>query len=196
MNEDLGVQVLQDVLRSFRQVKSLAERAIEQVAERQLVATLDAESNSMAVLMKHLGGNMRSRWSDFLTSDGEKPDRRRDTEFEQGPETTKASVTAIWEDGWRSAFDGIAALHPDDLQRRVRIRGEIHTVVQALHRQLTHTAYHVGQIVLLAKHLRSDEWRSLTIPRGKSQEFNDAMQRNAAAHGERPDSRIIPGPDS
>ena len=195
MNDDLGVHVLQDVLRSLEQLKSLAERAVAQVDERRLADTLDAESNSIAVLMKHLGGNMRSRWTDFLTSDGEKPDRRRDTEFEQGPETTKASVTAIWEDGWRAAFDGVAALQPGDLQRRVRIRGEIHTVVQALHRQMTHTAYHVGQIVLLAKHLRSDEWRTLSIPRGQSEEFNEAMQRQAA-RGQRPDQRIIPAPDS
>lgn len=181
MDNDLGSQLLQDAEHNFRQLKKLADGAIAQIDDDQFLARIDPESNSIALLMKHLGGNMRSRWTDFLTSDGEKPDRHRDAEFEQGPDATLALVTSLWEEGWMCAFTAMAALVPADLLQRVRIRGESHTVVQALNRQLTHTAYHVGQIVLLAKHLRSADWRSLSIPRGQSQEFNEAMRRKAAA---------------
>lgn len=185
MNEDLGAHILQDTLRNLQQLKSLADRAIAQIDEGQRTTKLDAESNSIAILMKHLGGNMRSRWTDFLTTDGEKPDRHRDAEFEHAPGSSDAQALAIWEEGWRCAFDGVTALQAEDLLRQVRIRGEAHTVVQAIHRQMTHTAYHVGQIVMLAKHVGSDRWRTLSIPRGQSDAFNDTMRQQTTGGRDR-----------
>lgn len=187
MNDELGAHMLQDALRSLQQLKSLADRAVAQIEESQRTAQLDSGSNSVTMLMKHLGGNMRSRWTDFLTADGEKPDRRRDSEFEHAPGSSDAQVLAMWEEGWQCAFAGVAALRPEDLLRQVRIRGEVHTVVQALHRQLTHTAYHVGQMVMLAKHLGSDRWRTLSIPRGQSEAFNDITRQRAKGSGDRSD---------
>lgn len=185
MNEELGTHMLQEALRNFQQLKSLADRAIAQIDEAQRTTKLDDESNSIAILMKHLGGNMRSRWTDFLTADGEKPDRHRDAEFEHAPGSSDAPALAIWEEGWRCAFTGVTALQAGDLMREVRIRGEAHTVVQALHRQLTHTAYHVGQIVMLAKHLGWDRWRTLSIPRGQSDAFNDTMRQRTTGARDR-----------
>ena len=130
---------------------------------------LDPEANSIAVLMKHIAGNMRSRWTDFLTTDGEKPDRDRDREFEA--EETRAATLARWNDGWDCTFRGLSALSPADLDRTVSIRGEAHSVVQAINRQLTHYAAHVGQIVLLAKHYAGVKWQTLSIPKGKSKEY-------------------------
>jgi len=139
--------------------------------------TLDPESNSIAILVKHLAGNMRSRFTDFLTSDGEKPGRHRDQEFEMQAIPTRAELMRWWEEGWAHVFSTIEGLTPEDLMRTVTIRGKPHTVLQALNRQLAHYAYHVGQIVFLTKHLRSNEWESLSIPPGKSEEYN----RKAAA---------------
>ena len=133
--------------------------------------TLDPESNSIAILVKHLAGNMRSRFTDLLTSDGEKPDRFRDREFEVTGATTRAEVMQRWEEGWTCVFTAIETLKPEDVMRTVTIRGEPHTVLQAINRQIAHYAAHIGQIVFLAKHLRSSEWKTLTIPRGKSEEF-------------------------
>lgn len=160
-----------DALKSFRNYKTLAERAIEQVSDDEFFATIDEEANSIALIVKHIAGNLRSRWSDFLTTDGEKPDRDRDTEFEIIGDT-RASLMKYWEDGWRILFDAIESLTPEDFSRTVTIRGESHTIVEAINRQLTHYSYHVGQIVLLAKHFRSSEWKTLSVAKNKSAEFN------------------------
>jgi hypothetical protein len=173
---------LTDSLAVFRYYKSLAERAMAQVTDEQLVTVLDSEMNSIAVIVKHMAGNMRSRWTDFLTTDGEKPDRQRDTEFTDPP-TTREALLAAWEAGWQCVFSALEPLREPDLQRTVMIRGEAHSVMQAINRQVAHYAYHCGQIALLAKHFQSDQWQSLTIPRRGSAEFNrrvdagDASQR-------------------
>lgn len=162
---------LEDALAVFRQSKRLAEGAIAQVSDAQLYATLDEEMNSIAVIMKHMAGNMRSRWTDFLTSDGEKPDRNRETEFE-APPPTRAELMAMWENGWSLVFQTLEPLREDQLATVVTIRGERHAVMQAINRQVAHYSYHVGQIVFLAKHWAGPAWRSLSIPRGKSVQFN------------------------
>ena len=166
---------LEDARREFRSLRRLADRALEQVSDSDFFATLDAESNSLAVLVKHLGGNLRSRWTDFLASDGEKPDRRRDTEFELDAADTRANLRARWEAGWQALFDTLESLTPADLERVVTIRGEPHTVIKALHRGLAHAGVHIGQIVMLAKHWNGPEWKTLSVPRGKSEEFNRRM---------------------
>jgi hypothetical protein len=160
-----------DSLTIFRQYKSLAERAIAQVTDDQLTQPLDAESNSIAVIVKHMAGNMRSRWTDFLTADGEKPSRNRDSEFE-APPCTRVALMETWECGWECAFTALEALTDSDLTRTVYIRSEPHSVMQAINRQIAHYACHVGQIIFLAKHFRSSQWKSLSIPRGKSADFN------------------------
>ena len=157
-----------DVLSSFRAYKKLAEKAIAQLNDEEFFVTLDEEGNSVAVIMKHMAGNMLSRWTDFLTSDGEKPNRNRDMEFVIEPQTTKDAVIDYWERGWRSVFDALEPLRPEDFEKKVKIRGEEHTIVQAINRQMTHYAAHVGQIVLLAKHYAGSQWQTLSIPRGKS----------------------------
>lgn len=162
---------LQDSLALFRYYKTLAERAMAQVNDEQLFLTLDDEANSIAVVVKHMAGNMRSRWTDFLTTDGEKPDRARDTEFIDPP-ATRASLMQVWEDGWKRVFDALEPLSDADLGRTVQIRGEAHSVMQAINRQIAQYAHHVGQIVLLAKHFAHDRWKSLSIPRNRSAEFN------------------------
>jgi len=162
---------LKDSTDLLRYYKKLAERAIAQVPDAALTATLDPESNSIAIIVKHLTGNMQSRWSDFLTSDGEKPSRNRDAEFETPPQT-RAELLALWDASWKIVFDALAPLTDDDLGRTIRIRGERHSVLQAIHRQVAHYAYHVGQIVYIAKHCSSGQWKSLTIPRGKSADYN------------------------
>lgn len=160
---------LEEALASFRQCKKLTEGAIAQVTDEQLFATLDPEANSIAIVVKHMAGNMRSRWTDFLTSDGEKPNRHRDTEFE-APPSTRAELMALWEAGWACVFGALEPLTDADLGRTVTIRGEAHSVMQAINRQVAHYASHAGQIVLLAKHYQHANWRSLSIPRGKSEE--------------------------
>jgi Protein of unknown function (DUF1572) len=174
---DLGSHYLDEVRRQFRGYKRLGEGAMSQLADEELFVTIDQESNSVAILVKHLAGNMRSRFTDFLISDGEKPNRNRDQEFEITPNTTRAEVLCWWEDGWQLVFSTIAALKPEDLLRTVTIRSEPHTVLQAINRQLAHYSAHVAQIIFLAKHLRSSEWKTLSIPRGKSQDFNATAQR-------------------
>src|SRR2546428_7710562 len=177
MNEQsLGQHYLEDALYTFRYYKKLAERAFAQISDEDFFRTIDDESNSIAVNMKHLAGNMLSRWTDFLTTDGEKPERNRDIEFVILPGTTKNDMLAYWEQGWKRVFDAVEPLKPEDLMRTVRIRGQDHTVVQAINRQLAHYAYHVGQIVYLAKHFRSREWQSLSVPKNKSAEFNARLQ--------------------
>ena len=156
----------------FRMYKDLGDKAMAQLADdAEFFRTLDPESNSVAIIVKHLRGNMRSRWTDFLTSDGEKPDRQRDEEFVMRERLGRADVMRWWEEGWSAVFAALDALTEDDLGRTVTIRGEPHTVVQAIQRQVAHYASHVGQIVFLAKHLRSTDWKTLSIPRGRSEEF-------------------------
>jgi len=165
---------LKDSLDLFRYYKKLGERAIAQCPESDLFATLDAESNSIAIIVKHMAGNMRSRWSDFLTSDGEKPDRNRDTEFE-APPATQADLVAMWESGWKILFAALEPLAESDLGRTITIRTEPHSVMQAINRQMGHYSYHVGQIVFLAKHLAAratGNWTSLSVPRKQSGQFN------------------------
>jgi hypothetical protein len=162
---------LEDSLTLFRYYKKLAEGAMAQVTDEQLFALLDPEANSIAIVVKHMAGNMRSRWTDFLTSDGEKPDRHRDTEFEDPPATREA-LMQFWQAGWNCLFGALEPLSEADTGRRVTIRGEAHSVMQAVNRQVAHYSYHVGQIVLLAKHFQHAQWRSLSVPRGKSGEFN------------------------
>jgi hypothetical protein len=162
---------LEDSLWLFHQFKTTGERAMAQVSDEQLFATLDDEMNSIAIIMKHMAGNMRSRWTDFLTTDGEKPDRNRDSEFID-PAPTREGLMEVWEDGWRRVFSALEPLTDPDLGRTVTIRGEAHSVMQAIHRQIAHYANHLGQIVLLAKHFAHDHWQSLTIPRNRSAERN------------------------
>ena len=177
MNEPLAKHYLDDSLSSFRAYKKLAEKALDQLSEAEFFITLDEEANSIAVIMKHLAGNMLSRWTDFLTSDGEKPDRNRDMEFVIEPQTRKEDVLAYWEKGWSAVFDALEPLRAEELEKKVMIRGQEHTVVQAINRQLMHYSYHIGQIVFLAKHFRSSEWKSLSIPRNRSAEFNTYLEK-------------------
>lgn len=175
MGDGIGAAYLHDVRDSFRKLRNSAERAAGQVGDEAFFATLDPESNSIALLMKHMAGNLRSRFSDFLTSDGEKPDRDRDGEFEIRDGDTRADLEARWREAWAVLALALDEVTERDLLRSVRIRGESLTVIQALDRQLTHHAYHVGQIVFLAKHLAGGQWKTLTIPRGASNAFNERM---------------------
>jgi hypothetical protein len=181
MSNTLGQHFLDDALKVFRTYKTLGERAIAQTTDEDLFVTLDPEANSIALVVKHLWGNMRSRWTDFLTTDGEKPDRQRDTEFELHEAATRATVERWWQDGWQLVFAAVEPLTPADLERTVTIRGIPHTVMQAINRQLAHYAHHVGQIVFLAKHFRSTEWQSLSIPRGQSETFNQGLSAEQQA---------------
>jgi hypothetical protein len=171
---------LQDSLDLLRFYKTMAERAMAQVSDQELAAALDGEMNCIAIVVKHMAGNMRSRWTDFLTSDGEKPDRNRDTEFLDAPASREA-LMEIWEDGWRRVFSALEPLTDADLGRTVAIRGEAHSVTQAINRQIAHYAYHIGQIVMLAKHFRGAEWKSLSIPRNRSADFNRRVQAGQAS---------------
>ena len=160
-----------DAVTSFRNAKKLAERAIEQISDEEFFATIDEEANSIALIVKHIAGNLRSRWTDFLTTDGEKPDRNRDTEFELIGDTREA-LMKFWDDGWQILFNTLEPLRVEDFFKTITIRSEPHTVVEAINRQLTHYAYHIGQIVLLSKHFRSKEWKTLSVPKNRSAEFN------------------------
>ena len=162
---------LKDSLDVFRYYKTLGERAMSQCNDAMLFETLDAESNSIAIVVKHMAGNMRSRWTDFLTTDGEKPDRNRDSEFE-APATTRSELMEQWNAGWSHVFRALEPLTDADLTKTVYIRGEAHSVMQAINRQIAHYSYHIGQIVFLAKHFGCDNWKSLTVPRKQSAAFN------------------------
>lgn len=175
-DESLARHYQTDALQTFREYKELAEKAFEQIDGEEFFLTLDVEANSIAVIIKHLAGNMISRWTDFLTSDGEKPDRQRDMEFVITAGTTRDELLAYWERGWACVFNAIEPLRPEDFDRKVLIRGEEHSIIEAINRQLTHYAYHTGQIVFLAKHIRSAEWKSLSIPRNRSAEFNTYLE--------------------
>jgi uncharacterized protein DUF1572 len=178
MEESLATHYLEDSIASLRAYKKLADKAIAQLKDDEFFITLDEEANSVAVIMKHMAGNMFSRWTDFLTTDGEKPDRNRDMEFIIDPKTGKDEVVAYWEKGRQRVFGALEPLTAEDLGKKVLIRGEEHTVIQAINRQLMHYANHIGQIVFLAKHFRSSEWKSLSIPRNRSGEFNAALESN------------------
>jgi uncharacterized damage-inducible protein DinB len=174
MAHQLTTLYTKDAVDLFQYYKRLAERALEQCPDEGLFSPLDAESNSIAIIVKHMAGNMRSRWTDFLTTDGEKPDRNRDTEFEEAP-SSRAELIAIWERGWESLFEALEPLTDADLTRTVTIRTEPHSVMQAINRQIAHYSYHVGQIVFLSKHFAANatgSWASLTVPRNKSRDFN------------------------
>ncbi len=170
MAHKLTTSYLEDSIGLFHFYKQMAEGAIGQVTDEQLFATLDEEMNSIAIIVKHMSGNMRSRWTNFVTSDGEKPDRNRDTEFDD-PSATRAELMRMWNQGWEKLFEALTPLSDADLTRTITIRGEPHSVMQAINRQIAHYAYHVGQIVFLAKHFKASEWKSLSVPRNKSAEF-------------------------
>lgn len=159
---------IDDSLFQLRKLKAQADKAMAQIDDAQFFSTLDPDANSIALIVKHVAGNMRSRWTDFLTTDGEKPDRNRDTEFEREAGDTRASLMARWDAGWDLLFTTLISLQPSDIDRTVTIRGEPHTVLQAINRQVSHYSVHVGQIVLLAKHYAGPKWQTLSIPkRGK-----------------------------
>ncbi len=174
---EVSAHYLDEARRQMKGHKRMGEGAMAQLRDEDFFVTLDPESNSVATLVKHLAGNMRSRFTDFLTTDGEKPDRFRDQEFELTPATTRADVMKCWEEGWACVFAALDPLKPEDVMRIVTIRGEPHTVLQAVNRQIAHYAQHIGQIVLLAKHFRSSEWKTLSIPRGKSEEFKKLVPK-------------------
>jgi Protein of unknown function (DUF1572) len=171
-HEDLRHVYLRDTARTFRNYKALGERAMAQVSDDHLHTLVDPDANSIAIIVKHLAGNLRSRFTGFLTTDGEKPDRNRDGEFEMLAAASRAEMLQWWESGWAAALGAIDALGPDDLDRTVHIRSEAFAVVEALNRLVTHTAYHVGQIVYVAKAFRGSDWKSLSIPRGQSAAYN------------------------
>jgi Protein of unknown function (DUF1572) len=182
---------IDDTILQLRKLKDLADKAIAQIEGEQLFGVLDPEANSIAIIMKHVAGNMRSRWTEFLTSDGEKQTRDRDGEFMVGPDDTLGNILSDWEDGWNLVLGAVGSLTPEDLGKTVRIRGEAHTVVEAINRQVTHYAAHVGQIVLLAKHYAGPRWRSLSIPKGKSKEF-DVAKSGGAYNLDRPEKKSSP----
>lgn len=179
MDDSLGAQYVADALARFQESKRLAEKAMAQVDDEAFFAVLDPEANSIALLVKHMAGDMRSRWTDFLTSDGEKPDRHRDTEFEATDADTREALMRRWAEGWALVFAAVEPLTEADLLATVTIRSEPHTVLRAINRQLTHYAYHAGQIVFLAKHFASADWQTLSVARGKTVEFNRKMMRSS-----------------
>ena len=180
MPHQFSTSYLKDSTDLFHYYKKLGDRGMAQCPDEGLFESLDAESNSLAIIVKHMAGNMRSRWTDFLASDGEKPDRNRDTEFEAPPKT-RAELLELWELGWKHVFDALAPLGDADLIRTITIRTEPHSVMQAINRQVAHYSYHVGQIVYLARHFAGDKWQSVTVPKNKSAEFNRRMASGAPA---------------
>lgn len=162
---------LADVVRMFKSYKALGDAALRNTLDANLHTELDSNSNSIAIIVKHVGGNLRSRYREFLTTDGEKPDRDRDREFEMPERVGRDEILRWWDDGWTTALTAIEALTAADLSRTVTIRGEAFKVIEALNRSVTHTAYHVGQMVYLARHFAGPSWQSLSIPRGESAKF-------------------------
>ncbi len=180
MAHKFSTSYLEDSLSLFHYYKKLAEGAMDQVSDEQLFLALDEEMNSIAIIVKHMAGHMRSRWTDFLTADGEKPDRNRDSEFVQPPGNRQELMQA-WNEGWQRVFQALEPLSAADLERKVTIRGEPHSVMQAINRQIAHYAYHCGQIVFLAKHFQGSGWKSLTVPRKRSAEFNRRVAAGEAS---------------
>jgi uncharacterized damage-inducible protein DinB len=181
MAHEFTTDYLADALAVFRQYKKLAEKAMAQLSDEDFFRQIGPESNSIAVIVKHLAGNMRSRWTDFLTTDGEKPDRHRDQEFLLGPATTRAQVMEWWETGWQRVFAALEPLTAADLDRKVFIRTEPHSVMQAINRQLAHYPNHIGQIIYLARHFKGDAWQTVTIPKNQSAQFNDKVEKGLAS---------------
>jgi len=177
---DLATLYLEEMKRQFRGHKRMGEAAMAQLEDKDFFVALDPESNSVATLVKHIAGNARSRFTDFLTSDGEKPDRFRDQEFAVSDKTTREEILRWWEQAWEHVFSAVDSLTPDDVLRTVTIRSEPHTVMQALNRALAHYAQHIGQIVFLAKHLRSAQWQTLSIPRGRSEDYKTTSPKTQA----------------
>jgi Protein of unknown function (DUF1572) len=175
LTPEIGAAYLKDVVRQYRMYKGYVDKALPRVTDADLHRELDANSNSIAIIMKHVSGNLRSRFRDFLTADGEKPDRHRDTEFEMPARASRDEILKSWEDAWAILFSNIEPLTPDDLARHITIRSEQYLVIEALNRSIAHTASHVGQIVYLARHFAGDSWTSLTIPRGQSAAFSQGQ---------------------
>jgi len=173
---DIGTLYLEEAFRSLRGHKRMADAAMAQLSDEQFFAMPSEESNSVAIIVKHVAGNMRSRFTDFLTTDGEKPDRKRDSEFITNADN-RANLLSAWEQGWQLVLDTVKSLRPDDLTRTITIRAEPHTVLQAINRQIGHTAQHVGQIVFVAKHWKGSDWQTLSVPRGQSEQFNAEMRK-------------------
>jgi hypothetical protein len=182
MPTDIRTAYLRDILRTYRNYKALGEGALNQVSERDLQTVLDSDSNSIAVIVKHLGGSLRSRFTDFLTTDGEKPDRDRDREFEVQEHLSRDDMMAWWHDGWTAVLTSLESLTPEDLERTIHIRKEAFLVIEALDRSATHVAYHVGQIVLLAKHFAGRNWKSLSIPKGQSAQYARGTFKDGIMH--------------
>ena len=178
--------LIRNAIYESRRFKELAEKAVAQVPEAALFQVLDEESNSIAMILKHISGSLLSRWTDCLTSDGDKPRRDRESEFRHEPSDTKERLMERWEAGWQCLFAALESLQPADLEKTVTIRRESCSVLEAIHRQMTHSAYHVGQIVFLAKHYAGGQWRSLSVPRGKSEKWSaDASRPNARPYWKR-----------
>ncbi len=177
MKNQIIENYLTDAIASFRNYKKLAEKAMEQISDEEFFRLIDEESNSIGIIVKHIAGNLKSRWTDFLTSDGEKDFRNRDSEF-VAENDTRESLMQFWEEGWQILFDNLEPLNPNDFEKTITIRSQPHTICEAINRQLTHYAYHVGQITFLAKHFRSAEWKTLSVPKNKSLEFNSFMEEN------------------
>lgn len=175
MEQEFRALFLAEAVFEFEKMKKLAEGALAQVGDDDFFRLIDGESNSVALIIKHMAGNMRSRWTDFLTSDGEKPWRQRDNEFLITPVDSRNSLMAQWNESWRILMSTVSAIKPEQALNTITIRGEGHTVLKAINRQLTHYSYHVGQIVFLAKHFQSEQWKSLSIPKGKSEARNTEM---------------------
>jgi uncharacterized damage-inducible protein DinB len=175
MSDAIVKHYLEDSISQFRKMKELAEKALRQISDADFFALLDEESNSVALILKHVSGNLRSRWTDFLTTDGEKEWRQRDSEFVITANDCRESLMQAWEEGWQILFDALRPLQAEDFDKKILIRGEPHTIVEAINRQLTHYSYHVGQIVFLAKHLKSSDWKTLSVARNKSEEFRQQM---------------------
>ncbi len=175
MSDVIVRHYLEDSILQFRKMKKLAEKAMRQLSDEEFFVLLDEESNSVALIVKHLNGNLRSRWTDFLTTDGEKDWRKRDSEFRITSNDSRESLMQAWEEGWQVLFDALAPLQIEDFDKKITIRGEPHSIVEAINRQLTHYSYHIGQIVFLAKHLKSTAWKTLSVARNKSEEFRQEM---------------------
>ncbi|MFC4023029.1 DUF1572 domain-containing protein [Oceanobacillus longus] len=173
----VGNEYLKVVQEKFRSVKELGDKTIQQLSEDDIHWALNKSSNSISIIVKHLSGNMISRWTDFLTSDGEKTNRKRDQEFEDTI-SSKQEMISYWERGWNTLFKTIDNLNEEDLLKNINIRGESHTVIDAIERQMAHYAYHIGQIVYVGKQIKNEEWQNLSIPKGKSEVYLKQILKN------------------